>query len=131
MNKQIKATVGYIEIVKGKKVYHSGECNNSNYYKDDKSFSSKKGVCYIPESDFNEDGLADSGYTFKDFLDLAKGDKELAEYLYESIEWQLPEVYLDQCIDIDEVYFCPECKKYSMIRGKIPEKCPKCKKPTV
>lgn len=54
------------------------------YYGDD-----PKAPCYVPE-------LSDTIYAREDFLEIAGGDAELAEYLFLTCDWQHPETELDQ-----------------------------------
>ena len=52
--------------------------------KDYKAFKSKSGVCYVPE-------LSNQKYTYADFLNLAQGNKKIANLLFNVVEWQHPE----------------------------------------
>jgi hypothetical protein len=62
------------------------------YYKDCEAFYNKTDkVCYIPE-------LWDDHYTYTDFLRISKGNKALLEYLFETVDWQRPEVLFDELI---------------------------------
>lgn len=53
-------------------------------YKNSAAFYSREGICYIPE-------LTDNAYTYYDFLEVAEGDSEKAEILFENVDWQSPE----------------------------------------
>lgn len=57
---------------------------NPNAYFDDKS-----AVCYVPE-------LSDSLYTGQDFLDMCNGQPEIADHIFDAVDWQNPETYLDE-----------------------------------
>ena len=59
-------------------------------YKDYDAFNLKSiKVCYIPEQ-------SEEHYTYSDFLSIADGDKDLAIYLFEIVDWQHPESLLDE-----------------------------------
>jgi hypothetical protein len=67
-------------------------------FKDYEAFESKSaGVCYIPES-------YEIHYTYADFMWIAKGNTELAGYLFNSVDSQRPELLFDElvCQDIIE-----------------------------
>jgi len=64
--------------------------------KDLKAFQNKKGTCYVPE-------LSDEKYTYNDFLNIAKGNKKLAEQLFSVVEWQHPETIIDEW-EIEDEY---------------------------
>lgn len=55
-------------------------------------------VVYIPEFGYDEDGMPneDSIYSFKDFLDICKGNREYALQLLEDVDWQSPETLYDE-----------------------------------
>ena len=57
---------------------------NPNAYHNDKS-----AVCYVPE-------LSDSAYTGQDFLDMCNGQPEIADQVFDAVDWQHPESYLDE-----------------------------------
>ena len=61
-----------------------------------KAFKSKSGVCYVPE-------LSNQKYTYTDFLNLAQGNKKIANLLFNVVEWQHPETLLDEW-DREEIY---------------------------
>ena len=61
---------------------------NGYCFKDDKAFENKKGICYIPE-------LSDTKYSYKDFMNIAKGDEDLAYTLFFMVDWQEPETLLE------------------------------------
>jgi hypothetical protein len=67
-------------------------------FKDYAAFKNKSAdVCYIPES-------YEIHYVFADFMRIAKGNTELAEYLFSSADSQRPELLFDElvCQDIIE-----------------------------
>ncbi|MCD8398117.1 MAG: hypothetical protein LUD12_13220, partial [Lachnospiraceae bacterium] len=77
----------------------------------------KQDVCYIPE---NHCIL----YHHKDFSNIARGNEELAEKLYDYVDWQLPEVALDEWLIEGEVKECRVCHHY--IHGFDENTCPHC-----
>lgn len=42
-------------------------------------------------------------YTAKDFMDIAKGSRDVAEYLHLIVEWQHPETVLDESINDGDI----------------------------
>ena len=58
-------------------------------FKDEDAFQNRPDdVCYIPE-------LSDEKYTRNDILKLLAGDEELAETMFEELDWQHPESLLE------------------------------------
>lgn len=55
-------------------------------------------VVYIPEYGYDNDGIPkeDDIYSFKDFIDICKGDREKALQLLEDVDWQSPETLYDE-----------------------------------
>ena len=69
--------------------------------------------------------LSDEGYTRQDFLAMCNGQEELAEFLFEMVDWQSPETLKSELLATYEIDFCPVCKKYYFMQGEqIP--CPIC-----
>ena len=56
--------------------------NPDNFYKENK-------ICYIPE-------LNNKFYTREDIIKVCKGLKWLAEFVFETIDWQSPSTFLDE-----------------------------------
>jgi hypothetical protein len=52
--------------------------------------------CYVPE-------LTDTIYTRQDFLDIAKKNRNLADFLFDMVDWQSPETLLDELLQCDVV----------------------------
>ena len=88
-------------------------------FKDEEAFRLyPERVCYVPE-------LSDEGYTRQDFLAMCNGQEELAEFLFEMVDWQSPETLKSELLATYEIDFCPVCKKYYFMQGEqIP--CPIC-----
>jgi len=67
--------------------------DNGYCFKDYKAFKNRKGTCYVPE-------LTDNKYTYNDFLEIAKDNRELAQTLFDLVDWQHPEtLYNDLLIE--------------------------------
>ena len=72
---------------------------NTEYaYATDKPFAECEPdeIVYVPEKGFDDLPLDFTYYTKQDLLDLCNGCEELAEYIFESLEWQYPETYLEE-----------------------------------
>jgi len=65
-------------------------------YKNVEAFNDKKDVCYIPE-------LNDIRYTYSDFLDISKGNINLAKIIFEMVDWQSPEILFNELVDSGEI----------------------------
>lgn len=91
-------------------------------YKNQLAFITKKGTCYVPE-------LSETEYTYDDFLEIAKGNHDIASQLFYSVDWQSPSTLYDEWIQEDEINECTNCKKayfsYEVTR------CPYCSSPKV
>lgn len=87
------------------------------YFWDEEAFNKEEGVCYIDEKD-NE-------YTFKDFLDLTRGDYVLATYYFGVVSGTSPELLLEEDLNEGEVEECPNCKRFYSPSSE--EECPYCK----
>lgn len=98
-----------------------GETEQGFVYKNSKAFYEKLDeVCYIPEKD-------DYYYTYKHFLEMSKGSFEVAQRIFDTVDWQFPESYLEDCIAIDEVSECSGCGK--MFLSYEVYNCPYCNHP--
>lgn len=89
-------------------------------FKDDVAFYDTKNpdkVCYVPE-------LSDETYTRKDFLELCDNNEELAELLYESLDWQHPETLLEDWEINGEIDTCDICGRIFLCYEKT--SCPNC-----
>lgn len=74
--------------------------------------------CYVPELD-------EVIYTKEDFLNMCNGQEEIAERVFEAVDWQHPETYLDEqwMGDKPELAEC-SCGKWFWCYGV--KKCPYC-----
>ncbi len=103
------------------KTYYVGEyCEQGIIYKDYNAFYKGKGVCYVPEYDFDNseqnagelfefvakeaisEDITDNpyitteGYTREDFKRIVEGTNIDAEDLFDSVDWQSPETLLNE-----------------------------------
>lgn len=85
------------------------------YKNPDAYHNDKSAVCYVPE-------LSDSLYTGQDFLDMCNGQPEIADQVFDAVDWQHPESYLDEQDD-EELWIC-RCGKWYWCYGV--DKCPHC-----
>lgn len=75
-------------------------------------------ICYIPE-------LSNTVYKKQDFLDMCNGNVQIANMLFEQVDWQHPETLLSEWRENGEVEDCPICG-YTFLSYEKGE-CPKCK----
>ncbi len=75
--------------------------------------------CYVPELD-------DTAYTKRDFLELCNGQENIAEELFNQLDWQSPSTLFNEWEDIGAVDFCERCEKLFLAFGI--EQCPYCGK---
>ena len=87
-------------------------------YKNPGNFAKKIGVCYVPE-------LSDSEYTYRDFLELCGGNEQLAEYVFEMVDWQHPESFIDADLPYVGVLPCGKCGYYYDMENY--HYCPRCR----
>ena len=79
-----------------------------------------KEPCYVPET-------TDTVYTAESFLDICRGQKEFADFLFQKCDWQHPEALLDKFIQEEEWVICPKCEKLvSYLGGEGDTECPIC-----
>lgn len=89
-------------------------------FKDEDAFQNRPDdVCYIPE-------LSDEKYTRNDILKILAGDEELAETMFEELDWQHPESLLEDWKANGEIAWCPHCAGYVQTYDEEIEKCPVC-----
>lgn len=60
-------------------------------------------LCYVPED-------LDGAYTANDFLELSQGQPEIAEEMFQSVEWEHPETWLDEQFRMGDLAICPVCR---------------------
>ena len=77
--------------------YEKGVSSQGVIYKNYDDFNSKSiAVCYIPE-------LTDDLYSYFDFLKIAKGNSDIAVCLFETVDWQSPEILYEELMENGEV----------------------------
>ena len=74
-------------------------------------------VCYIPEQ-------SDSKYTHRDFLAMCNEQEEIAQVVFDSVDWQHPETYVDEQFRNQELAVCEQCHKWYW--SYETEICPNC-----
>jgi hypothetical protein len=128
--------IGFID----KKGYANKEGTDQGLvYKNLDAFKSGKGICYIPELDGNiiagsiaEEEMKASGedydlattYTYKDFLLLSGGNKEMARMIFDDVDWQSPGALIDSDYYDIGIINCPVCNW--MCDSTKTWHCPKC-----
>lgn len=81
----------------------------------------KNEPCYITE-------LSDSVYT-EDFLNICLGKQDLADELFEGVDWQQPETLMEDWLRNNECVICKGCGKLvNYGDGCNDKKCPYCGK---
>lgn len=73
--------------------------------------------CYVPELD-------EVIYTREDFLGICGGQEEIAEIVFNAVDWQHPETYLDEQYRNGEFDVCNKCGK--IFESYDAERCPHC-----
>lgn len=88
-------------------------------FKDGEAFLSHADqVCYVPE-------LSDEGYTRQGFMDLCNGQGVFAEECFRAVDWQCPEMWVDEQYREDEWGYCPVCEMIYDMAGEVCA-CPVC-----
>ena len=89
-------------------------------FKDEDAFlNHPEKVCYIPE-------LSDATYTRNSIVDMLGGDEELAQEMFEELDWQHPESLLEDWQINGEIVYCKTCKKYLQVEDRELIICPVC-----
>nr|WP_024835438.1 hypothetical protein [Clostridium sp. 12(A)] len=87
-------------------------------FKDEHAFRYEEKIpCYVPE-------LSDTVYTREDFLRMCNNQEDIANVLFESVDWQHPETYLDEQFKEEEMNICKTCGKI-FLSSEV-ENCPYC-----
>lgn len=73
--------------------------------------------CYVPELD-------DTVYTRRDFLELCNNQEEIAEELFDQLDWQSPSTLFNEWEDMGVVEECGGCGKLFLASGV--KRCPYC-----
>ena len=99
-------------------VIERGPTEQGYVFKDEEAYyeSSDDKVCYVPE-------LSDEVYTKQSFLDIA-GEQDLADELFDEVDWQYPETLFEEWWDTGEIDKCKSCGKMFFCFGA--KKCYRC-----
>lgn len=96
-----------------------------SYFKSPEVFndpSLRNEVCYIPENVSGDDDF----YTHNDFLVLCGGKEDLAAQLFDSVDWQHPEVVIDENLRYGLWAVCPRCGNLYDTHDQPEVFCPEC-----
>ena len=74
--------------------------------------------CYVPGEE------EERFYTREDFLALCNGQEDIAEMIFDEVDWQHPETYLDEQFRCGELDLCGSCGKIFLSYGV--DHCPYC-----
>ena len=101
-------------------------CNDGVVYKDEEAFKTGNGVCYINEYGFENENensttlfefrakesvasevenntyIAMQGYTRQDLINLCDGNEDMAQDLFDHLDWMNPETLMDEWIRDEE-----------------------------
>lgn len=90
------------EIVKLEKEYY----RQGWIFKDEYAFCHEPGKpCYVPEEE------EENFYTREDFIALCNGQEEIAEMIFDEVDWQHPETCFDEQFQYGELDICQSCHK--------------------
>jgi DNA-directed RNA polymerase subunit RPC12/RpoP len=97
-----------------------GLSSQGEVYKSYPAFYNKTNeTCYVGE-------LNDFEYTYKDFLDLANGNEEIAKHIFDTVDWQSPQTYLEEMLEYNDVGECSKCGKLIYLSDEDETVCPFC-----
>ena len=120
--KRIDVTIGYKIVEEGKPTwYFADKTSEGMCYKDIDAYKNNSDICYIPEYEFDGEGWSIEdreglGYTREEILNIVREEirwnhddlprdedfeQEIADYIFEVVEWESIGVALDR-IDLDE-----------------------------
>ena len=103
------------EIVELEKEYY----RQGWIFKDESAFYHESPKpCYVPEEE------EERFYTREDFLALCNGQEDIAEMIFDEVDWQHPETYFDEQFRCGELDLCGSCGKIFMSYGV--DRCPYC-----
>ncbi len=87
-------------------------------YKDWEAFQNRpEAPCYVPE-------LNDAVYTRNDFVAMCNGQEEIAEELFDGVDWQNPSTLMNDWENAGEIDTCRKCGKLFM--ASHVKECPHC-----
>jgi hypothetical protein len=81
-----------------------------------------KAPCYVPE-------LTDCYYTKNDFMAICNYQEDIARMVFEAVNWQCPETFIEEQFAEEELCFCENCKK--IFESYMVDECPYCKEPKI
>ena len=115
--------IGSIEDNDGEYVIHREFYRQGMIFKDEEAYKFHKDQpCYSPE-------LSDSVYTGNDFLEVCNCQQDLADELFEGVDWQHPESLKEDWFANGEWVECEGCGKIiNYGDGCNDTKCPNCGK---
>ncbi len=95
--KNLPTKVGSIEKSDGKTMINREWFRQGYIFKDHEAYAnSLTEPCYVPE-------LSDAVYCKKDFIEMCHGNEEIAEIIFDIVDWQSPETELDQLMRNGEI----------------------------
>lgn len=94
-------------------------------FKDPDAYKADKTApCYVSELE------EETAYTGNDFLELCNGQKEIADVVFDMVDWQAPETLIDEWLGEGELVECEECGKWVLAMHMMQESdkvyCPTC-----
>lgn len=113
--------VGSIEDTGDEYIIHREFYGQGMIFKDEEAYRTNKDKpCYAPE-------LSDSVYTGNDFLELCNCQEDLADELFEEVDWQHPESLKEDWFVNNEWVECKKCGRIiDYGDGCNDKKCPSC-----
>lgn len=89
-------------------------------FKDEEAFELHPDkVCYVPER-------SDATYTRNSLIALCNGQERFARIVFESMDWQYPETYVDEQFANGEWDACPKCGHWFSLWDEDKPPCKKC-----
>lgn len=86
--------------VNGDYYFAGGESEQGIIFKDSEAYEKDwDAPCYVPEYGFPDDGRYEGTaeyYTHNNLLALCHNDKTLCDFVFDSVDWQYPETYLEE-----------------------------------
>lgn len=100
------------------------ETDQGFMFKDINAYENKtERICYVPEFD-----AIKTTYSYNDFIKIAENNEDVANFLFETVNWQMPESVLEECLDNQTIYRCEKCGKIYMPDWSQRPVCRKCDK---
>lgn len=103
-------SVHYIPSIDGYKIKR-GRSGQGFIYKNEENYRKHTTrPCYAPE-------LSDDIYTRENFLAICNNQPEIADILFEMVDWQHPETLFDELCRDNEILQCSHCGKLFIGNG--------------